>query len=72
MRNCSSYLQPRHENKGFGWSSQEKPNCQDPDVNIASAAHESDKALEWPQFIDDLACSKVHTAFRETIDALCG
>jgi hypothetical protein len=34
MHNRSSYLQPRHKNKSFGWRSQEKPDCQELNINI--------------------------------------
>jgi len=34
MYNRSGHLQPCHKNKSFGWRSQEKPDCQDPDITL--------------------------------------
>src|SRR6267142_827648 len=69
MYNRSGHLQPCHKNKSFGWRSQEKPDCQDPDINIASSADEPDESLERTELVDEFTGSEINASLRQTVDA---
>ena len=60
---------PGDEFEGSGHSAKDKPERENPDVNIPPSAHEPYKSLKRFKLVDEFADSEINTSFGKTVDA---
>jgi len=60
---------PGDKFEGFGHSAKDKPESENPDVNIPPSAHEPYKSLKRFKPVDEFADSEINASFGKTGDA---
>jgi hypothetical protein len=55
--------------EGSGHSAEDKPERENPDVNIPPSAHEPYKSLKRFKLVDEFADSETNASFGKTVDA---
>jgi hypothetical protein len=60
---------PGDEFEGSGHSAKDKPERENPDVNIPPSAYEACKSLKRFKLVDELADSEINASFGKTVDA---
>ena len=60
---------PGDKFEGFDHSAKDKPESENPDVNIPPSAHEPYKALKRFKLVDEFADSEINASFGKTVDA---
>ena len=60
---------PGDEFEGSGHSAKDKPERENPDVNIPPSAHEPYKSLKRFKLVDEFADNEINASFGKTVDA---
>ena len=60
---------PGDEFEGSTHSAEDKPERENPDVNILPSAHEPYKSLKRFKLVDEFADSEINASFGKTVDA---
>jgi hypothetical protein len=60
---------PGNEFESSGYSAKDKPERENPDVNIPPSAHEPYKSLKRLKLVDEFADSEINASFSKTVDA---
>jgi hypothetical protein len=60
---------PGDKFEGSGQSGKDKPERENPDVNIPPSAHEPYKSLKRFKLVDEFADSEINASFGKTVDA---
>ena len=60
---------PGDKFEGFGHSAKDKPESENPDVNIPPSAHEPYKSLKRFKLVDEFADGEINASFGKTVDA---
>jgi hypothetical protein len=59
---------PGDKFEGFGHSAEDKPERENPDVNIPPSAHEPYKSLKRFKLVDEFADGEINASFGKTVD----
>ena len=60
---------PGDEFEGSGHSAEDKPERENPDVNIPPSTHEPYESLKRVKLVDEFADSEINASFGKTVDA---